>query len=234
MGFSQSEYGTILVEYQSTLPISFPMSKPNEPREYDAVLGGLSITPTSAGVLGGIEGVKQRVLSTVEYKIAALSEALNYGEEGLALVIQALNDPDDQAKKLAYELLKGRKELEVKAALRNYFKRWYPIRCDGLYKTDSAYDQKTRLHYCKYLRFYPDGIVLTMCTDASLEQVAKLLCKESTVRKDTYKVFNENIKFSTYRHYCSTDYWGIIHMHGNTVSVNHYGHDEYDFFCNPL
>ena len=37
------------------------MNNSQEPREYDAVLGGNSQPPESAAVLGGIEGVKLRL-----------------------------------------------------------------------------------------------------------------------------------------------------------------------------
>jgi len=66
---------------------------PNQPREYDAVLGGESQVPLAAAVLGGIPGVKSRLASPiVEVKIAALSEAVKYGEAGLDLIIGALQD----------------------------------------------------------------------------------------------------------------------------------------------
>ena len=49
----------------------------NQPREYDAVLGGQNSTPVDAAVLGGIAGVKSRLASpAIEVRIAALSEAL--------------------------------------------------------------------------------------------------------------------------------------------------------------
>ncbi len=204
------------------------MLESNQPKKYDVVLGNQSIAPVSAVVLGGLEGVKQRLSTEViEHKIAALPSALNYGKEGLALVIEALNDPADQVKEVAYNLLKDIKELKVKVALRAYIERWYSIRYDGLYKTHNIYDNKTGLDYCKYLRFYADGTVLTKCTDANLEQVAKLLCKNNVINFDTYKVFNKDIKFSTYKFYCETNYWGKIHMHGNIISVNQY--DKYHF-----
>lgn len=202
------------------------MSEPNQPKKYDIVLGNQSIAPVSAVVLGGLEGVKQRLSTEViEHKIATLPLALNYGEEGLTLVIEALNDPADQVKELAYTLLKDIKGSKVKVALREYIQRWYSIRYDGLYKTNNIYDNKTGLDYCKYLRFYSDGIVLTTSTDASLEQVAKWLCKNNAKNIDTYKVFNKNIKFSTYKFYCETNYWGQIHMHGNIIYLNQY--DKY-------
>ena len=60
-----------------------------QPKEYDAVLGGQSIIPFNAAVLGGIAGVKSRLASSIiEAKIAALSEALKYGEAGLDLLAQ--------------------------------------------------------------------------------------------------------------------------------------------------
>ena len=71
----------------------------NQPKEYDAVLGNQALEGL---VLGGIEGVKRRwVSSSVDQRIAALSEALNYGDAGLDLVIQALQDESKQVKCIA-------------------------------------------------------------------------------------------------------------------------------------
>ncbi len=106
----------------------------NQPRENDsealatlgasAVLGGQAPPPTQGAVLGGIEGVKSRACSLVEgVRIAALSEALNYGEAGLGLLIQALNDESKQVRRAAYLLLRHRVEPQVKQALREY-KPW--------------------------------------------------------------------------------------------------------------
>lgn len=39
----------------------------NEPREFDIVLGGEKPPPSQGAVLGGIEGVKQRLTSPVFY-----------------------------------------------------------------------------------------------------------------------------------------------------------------------
>ncbi|OKH49756.1 hypothetical protein NIES2101_20190 [Calothrix sp. HK-06] len=201
------------------------MSELNQPKKYDVVLGNQSIAPVSAVVLGGLEGVKQR-LSTevVKHKVETLPSALNYGEQGLTLVIEALNDPADQVKELAHNLLKNINNLRVKVALREYIQRWYSIRYDGLYKTNNIYDERRKLEYCKYLRFYPDGTLLTKSTNGSVEQVAKLLCKDNFIQIDTYKVFSKDIKISTEKFYCATDCWGKIHMHGNTISLNRYDH----------
>src|SRR4028118_255579 len=97
---------------------------PNEPREYDAVLGGEAPMPTNAAVWGGIEGVKRRWASgAIEQKIAAVSEALKYGEAGLDLVIRALEDESEQVEKAAYFLLRDRSEPRVKEILKEY-KPW--------------------------------------------------------------------------------------------------------------
>ena len=64
----------------------------HQPREDDAVLGGDSPPPTAV-VLGGLEGVKRSLASSVEaQRILALTDALKYGELGLDLVILALLD----------------------------------------------------------------------------------------------------------------------------------------------
>jgi hypothetical protein len=88
----------------------------NEPREYDAVLGGQNSIPVNAAVLGGIPGVKSRLAApAIEVRIAALSEAQKYGEAGLDLIIQALHDESMQVKFVAYSLLKDRDDLRIKS-----------------------------------------------------------------------------------------------------------------------
>ncbi|MDY6803459.1 MAG: pentapeptide repeat-containing protein [Cyanobacteriota bacterium] len=64
-----------------------------QPREFDAILGGTSQKSLNSAVLGGIEGVKMRLDSPWdETRFAAVSEALKYGKEGLDLVIKAFKD----------------------------------------------------------------------------------------------------------------------------------------------
>ena len=96
----------------------------NQPREYDAVLGGQAPPPITAAVLGGIEGVKHRLASPlIEARIAAVNEALKYGDAGLDLVIKALQDADRQVQRSAYFILRERTESQIKQALREY-KTW--------------------------------------------------------------------------------------------------------------
>ncbi|MEG3991400.1 formylglycine-generating enzyme family protein [Microcoleus sp. S28C3] len=95
---------------------------PNQPREYDAVLGGESQVPLGAAVLGGIPGIKIRLASPiVEVKVAALSEALSrYGDAGLDLIIAALQDESIAVKFAAYSLLKDRDEPSLKQQFQKY------------------------------------------------------------------------------------------------------------------
>ena len=67
--------------------------KPNRPREYDAVLGGKNQPPVDAAVLGGIEGIKMRLACDNELvRIAAIEDAMKYGEAGLEVAIASIND----------------------------------------------------------------------------------------------------------------------------------------------
>jgi hypothetical protein len=92
-----------------------------QPREYDAVLGSNNTAAPTDAVLGGIEGVKRRLgIGDVESRIIALSQALNYGEAGLDVVIQALQDRSKQIQWCAYGLLARKTESKVKQALQSF------------------------------------------------------------------------------------------------------------------
>ncbi len=102
----------------------------NQPKEDDAVLGGNA--PAYSGVvLGGIEGVKWRFgraessgcPASIEQRIAALKDALNYGQAGLDFVIQALNDESWHIHQAAYSLLYAHSSNKVKASLLQYSSR---------------------------------------------------------------------------------------------------------------
>ncbi|WP_446384533.1 WD40 repeat domain-containing protein [Coleofasciculus chthonoplastes] len=93
----------------------------NQPRENDAVLGSSYCAPLGAVILGGIAGVKRRLASDDEtVKIAALKDALKYGESGLGLIIPALQDESAKVQRVAYLLLRDRTEREAKRALNAY------------------------------------------------------------------------------------------------------------------
>jgi hypothetical protein len=70
---------------------------PPQPRSDDAVLGGAAPLPVGGVVLGGLQGVKRRLAAAaVEERVAALKEALQYGEAGLELVMLGLEDESQQ------------------------------------------------------------------------------------------------------------------------------------------
>jgi hypothetical protein len=96
------------------------MNNPQQPREYDAVLGGNSLSIEGAAVLGGIEGVKLRLQNpNSKVRIAALEQALNYGEQGLDLVIAGLKDESWDIQNAAYLILSDRTETRIKQILQN-------------------------------------------------------------------------------------------------------------------
>ena len=100
-------------------------NNPNQPTEYDAVLGGSAPPPVSGVVLGGLEGVKKRWKSAVvEQRMAALEEAIKYGEASIELVLEALQDESEEIQRTAYRLLGEKTEPRVKQALQqvNYWK----------------------------------------------------------------------------------------------------------------
>jgi hypothetical protein len=74
-------------------------------------------------VFFGLEGVKKRLANdALEQKIAALTEAFDYGEAGLDLVIEVLKEPSSPIQSVAYLLLKERAEQQVKEALQQYYR----------------------------------------------------------------------------------------------------------------
>ena len=94
------------------------MNNPQQPREYDAVLGGNSPSLEGAAVLGGIEGVKLRLQNPdAKVRIAALEQALNYGEQGLDLVIAGLKYESWDIQNAAYLILNSRTEPRIKQIL---------------------------------------------------------------------------------------------------------------------
>ena len=93
----------------------------NQPREYDAVLGGKNPPPVNGAVLGGIEGVKLRLAANNELaRVAAVREAMKYGEVGLDLAIASLEDDSWQVRSEAvYSLQEKLTHPKVKALLAN-------------------------------------------------------------------------------------------------------------------
>ena len=79
---------------------------PNQPKAYDVVLGDQTPAPIDGAVLGGLPGVKRRLLNpVVGQRVAALKETLKYGQSGKDLLIWALKDSSWQVRQTAYLLL---------------------------------------------------------------------------------------------------------------------------------
>ncbi|HEY9741560.1 MAG TPA: hypothetical protein V6C90_13800, partial [Coleofasciculaceae cyanobacterium] len=111
----------------------------NQPKAHDAVMGGGLPPLVNAAVLGGIEGVKQRLASeSDEVRIAALKEALNYGKEGLRQVIQIVKTETGTVQKAAYELLWARASEKGKQSLLKYNRSDLaenkPVKSSGYYE----------------------------------------------------------------------------------------------------
>ena len=91
-----------------------------QPQNSDAVLGQTQIANGSV-ILCGIEGVKNRLNSDrIHVRILALKDAKNYGNTGLHLVVQYLEDSESQIVDAVYELLKDRSEPLVRDRLGRY------------------------------------------------------------------------------------------------------------------
>ncbi len=81
----------------------------DQPKPYDAVRGGQLPPPVGGVVLGGLAGVKHRLSSSVsEHRIAALREALNYGDAGLKIVIKICQSETGSVQRAACDLLRKR------------------------------------------------------------------------------------------------------------------------------
>lgn len=139
-------------------------SHPEQPRQYDPVLGG-QIPPTIA-VLGGLAGIKQRLTHPDrEQQMAALAEALNYGQSGLKLVIHVLLDAEfansGQLQQAAYRLLRDRPEPGAQAALRIYNPYAY-FECLATYSHDGY-------SFVRSLILSPDGQTLLSRGDSTVK-----------------------------------------------------------------
>ncbi len=98
-----------------------PESIDQRQQQFDAVLGSQTSIANGSIVLGGIEGVKARLNSEhVSVIILALKDALNYGDAGLHLILQYLEDSESQIVDAAYELLKDRAEPFVRERIDRY------------------------------------------------------------------------------------------------------------------
>ncbi|MEH2228771.1 MAG: WD40 repeat domain-containing protein [Nostoc sp.] len=129
-----------------------------QPGEYDAVLGGKNPPPADGVVLGGLSGAKRSFANSDEnYRVLALSQLINYRQEGWDLVIQALKDPSQQVQLAAYKLLRDISELKVKQAILE-FNPYRFFECIYTIELNKYYDAVFAIH--------PDGKTLVCCDDS--------------------------------------------------------------------
>ncbi len=103
-----------------------------EPDAFDATLGQTHRLPTDGSVLGGIEGVRQRLWGDrLDGQRAALQATIALGDAGLNLAIAALGHPAWQIRAAAYGLLSGRDEPKAKAAIARYGTAVEVVRLDA-------------------------------------------------------------------------------------------------------
>jgi WD40 repeat protein len=96
----------------------------NQPGKDDAVLGGQAVAPSGSLVLGGLAGIRHRLMShQVDQRIAALWELQKWELQksgGSELLIGALQDPSLRVQKVAYWLLRSRSDRQATEALQHY------------------------------------------------------------------------------------------------------------------
>ncbi len=127
---------------------------PPQPRSDDVVLGGAAPIPVGGVVLGGLEGVKRRLAAAAaaEQRVAALKEALKYGEAGLELVMLGLEDESQQVQYAASSLLAAQDSPKVKQRLRNYL-LWFEFE---VVTVDSGGRESSR--YQKQVQYFPEDL----------------------------------------------------------------------------
>lgn len=94
------------------------------PQSTDVILGGHSVAPIGAVILGGFDGIKRRLLSPdPTLRQQAVTEAMRQGDRGLPWVMRALYDAAPTVQQIAYQLLRDRSEPEVQQAIARYLQR---------------------------------------------------------------------------------------------------------------
>jgi hypothetical protein len=97
------------------------MSKNERPNEFDVVMGNRTIVADGSMVLGGIEKIVKRLdTDSIQLKILALKDAVNYGKAGLMLVLEHLDHEQFEIQNIAYSLLESRPEQFVRDRIANY------------------------------------------------------------------------------------------------------------------
>lgn len=159
----------------------------SQPSEADAVLGGQSQVPLGAVILGGLDGVRRRLKSSVaEQRVIALPEALQQGQQGLNLVIRALSDRSDEVRQTAYLLLKDRPEPKVQRAVERFYaeRNYKDLRRLLARKQWQSADQETGLALSKACGVNIPG-------ELHPEQIATLPCQDLQIIDQLWHQFSQ-------------------------------------------
>ena len=138
------------------------MNQRPEPVQFDVVLVGTGNAPELVAVLGRIQGLLRDYSSPdPKTRVKAISQALQYGDEGVNLLLQTLStDESADVKDAAYNLLVSKygKLIEIIQALKTYKSR----------KSISSWQlQYTTAHTdaVNSVAFSPDGRTLASGSD---------------------------------------------------------------------
>ncbi|WP_427162450.1 hypothetical protein ACQFX9_13390 [Aliinostoc sp. HNIBRCY26] len=160
----------------------------NQPGEFDAVLGGEAQTQNYAVVLGGIEGVKKRLDSEdEEIKIVALEDALQYGDEGVNLIIKVLDDLSEEIHKRAILLLR-KAGIQGKQALLDY-NPWLVLTTfeDWRVNHHVSIDDPIGRAY----RVYGEYELLRLLSDSRAKYIEAIKCEINYKPKSCQTAFNK-------------------------------------------
>jgi WD40 repeat protein len=106
---------------QPSQPASTSVPNQQQPQSGDAVLGGANPAPMGGVVLGGLEGVRRGIHSSqVDERLGAIAQLMNYGQPGLDLLVNALQDSSLAVQKAAYLQLRRCSNPAAHEALRRY------------------------------------------------------------------------------------------------------------------
>jgi hypothetical protein len=79
----------------------------NQPNSNDAILGNNTTAPVNSGILGGIDGIRQKLANTdLALRIEALEQAWAYGEAGKVCLEEMLTDRSKTIRRRARWLLR--------------------------------------------------------------------------------------------------------------------------------
>lgn len=135
-------------------------------------------------------------------------------QEGIELIIKALNNNNRFVRVRAYEILEKIKVPEIIIQLTQFREQHYLINFDGIYQYKHRY-------YSSYLRFYPDYTVITTSTTDAHEKVVTWFNKENhDIYNDIYLIEKGGGKISFFSN-CNDEAinYNAFVRNDNTINV---------------